>query len=100
MASARWTYSHFGAFPSLAALPVHAYACVLEKLKCLKPLQPDSWGTELGKAEREMPVLLRALAALLSRGSCQLDFPAGELAAIAVCSLNTENGGDLRHKKF
>lgn len=44
MVFVRCIYSHFSVFEPLATLPVHAYVCVLEKLKCLKPLQPDSWG--------------------------------------------------------
>ena len=44
MTFARCIYSYFSIFASLTTLPVHAYACVLEKLKYLKPLEHDSWG--------------------------------------------------------
>lgn len=53
MASVRCIYLNFSIFASLSTLPVHAYACVLEKLKCLKPLQPDSWGHRSRKSREK-----------------------------------------------
>lgn len=55
-------------FTSPASLPIQAYACVLEMLKCLNPLQLDSWGHRSQTSRENASAVGQVVAALLSCG--------------------------------